>query len=685
MPGGTWSYPKEWNDQENLTNKDLNAQFQAVLENFNPEGIDDYSTDVAQMQLQTSPGDLGSESLPVSLAGELERIRYQIAAIIGQTYWYQKPAASLSADKPSVILSQPFKGVSEVDTWMESISRGNILNARLLDGYDNDYISDLQSTNKKFGDFPPVLSGNPIFSFSGKSSPRNKESLSMWMRNYPLDHYLAFNIQKGIYLKLNTFGRLESYVQLPQSQTENSKQVLSNIHTDVISGQSGWTNIIIQMRQGNVDGAGNDRLSSFVDNDDEQSVGSNFSTNQGDGGSWFFGCDKKDPLWDKFSAMSVLPQMESSDPWTFTGTLGQVSVSGGVLTIDSSGTQDSYFTKTTAIDLSSQTIELKGKFSSINPVISQVDGTPFAIQVRDDSMNRSCSINFYSDRIVVVNSLAAGGKWKTIFIDNTQWHVYRFVFSGATDPVLKVFVDGVHVDSVIIDVVDATALDLIGFGDFYSGSSQSGQSLIEWFAYADTAQNPVVSLGNNAPLGVDCNIDDLLVVQDYLSESSRGALQVYAARIALGVDLTKKDFFLSKKGSFMLPAATGDFVTASPTLVPVNTNDEENKYFVSDGIHEITIKASCQIENANAANQNVLYLSIQRLFSTDSFSTMSLNELFFVNAPVGYNIGTASRLSLEKKFILSPGVYYIKPYISSPGSTNASLKNSTVQIDVSHD
>ena len=110
--GGTWSYPKTWIDLENLTNEDLNAQFQAVLDNFQPSGMDDYSSDVAQMQLQTSPGDLGSESLPVSLAGEIERIRFQIAAIIGQPYWYQKPAASLSADKRPVILSAPFVGVS---------------------------------------------------------------------------------------------------------------------------------------------------------------------------------------------------------------------------------------------------------------------------------------------------------------------------------------------------------------------------------------------------------------------------------------------------------------------------------------------------------------------------------------------------------------------------------------------
>lgn len=81
-----------------LTNTDLNAEINNILDNLGPAGIDDYSTNAAQMKLQTSPGSLGSESLATSLAGEIERLRYVIQRIIGSdvTYWYQTPGASLS-------------------------------------------------------------------------------------------------------------------------------------------------------------------------------------------------------------------------------------------------------------------------------------------------------------------------------------------------------------------------------------------------------------------------------------------------------------------------------------------------------------------------------------------------------------------------------------------------------------
>jgi hypothetical protein len=50
--------------------------------------IDDYSTSAGQMRSQTSPGPVGAENLPTSLAGELERLRYVLARQNGTTYWY---------------------------------------------------------------------------------------------------------------------------------------------------------------------------------------------------------------------------------------------------------------------------------------------------------------------------------------------------------------------------------------------------------------------------------------------------------------------------------------------------------------------------------------------------------------------------------------------------------------------
>lgn len=97
MPGANFSRIKNW-DPEVLTNTDLNAEIDNILANLNPAGIDDYSTNATQMQIQTAPGDVGSESLATSIGGELERLRYVIARMIGTDvdYWYEEPPTSFS-------------------------------------------------------------------------------------------------------------------------------------------------------------------------------------------------------------------------------------------------------------------------------------------------------------------------------------------------------------------------------------------------------------------------------------------------------------------------------------------------------------------------------------------------------------------------------------------------------------
>jgi hypothetical protein len=95
--GATFPRLKNW-ITEILSNTDLNAEIDNILNNLGPAGIDDYSTNAAQMKLQTSPGSLGSESLATSLAGEVERLRYVIQRIIGTdvSYWYESPPSSIT-------------------------------------------------------------------------------------------------------------------------------------------------------------------------------------------------------------------------------------------------------------------------------------------------------------------------------------------------------------------------------------------------------------------------------------------------------------------------------------------------------------------------------------------------------------------------------------------------------------
>lgn len=74
---------------ELITADKYNGDHQVHLDNSTPQGVDDYSATVVQMQQQTDPGSLGSENLALSLAGELERLRFVLARLANVNVWYE--------------------------------------------------------------------------------------------------------------------------------------------------------------------------------------------------------------------------------------------------------------------------------------------------------------------------------------------------------------------------------------------------------------------------------------------------------------------------------------------------------------------------------------------------------------------------------------------------------------------
>ena len=94
--GGLYSRIKTWVDDEDVTYSDLNAEFDNVLTNLVPLMMDDYSTNVTQMQVTADPGEVGTESLATTIAGELARLRFMIEEITGEAQWYVTPGTSLA-------------------------------------------------------------------------------------------------------------------------------------------------------------------------------------------------------------------------------------------------------------------------------------------------------------------------------------------------------------------------------------------------------------------------------------------------------------------------------------------------------------------------------------------------------------------------------------------------------------
>lgn len=96
MAGSLQPRVKTWVATEDVVYSDLNAEFDNVLTAMQPLLIDDYSTNVTQMQVTADPGEVGTESVATTLAGELARLRFMFKEITGEAQWYESPVASLT-------------------------------------------------------------------------------------------------------------------------------------------------------------------------------------------------------------------------------------------------------------------------------------------------------------------------------------------------------------------------------------------------------------------------------------------------------------------------------------------------------------------------------------------------------------------------------------------------------------
>jgi len=75
-------------DGEVLTAAKYNSDRNEIVAGLDPPLIEDYSDTATEMRLVTDPGEVGTESLAGTLAGELERIRFILKERGGGAQWY---------------------------------------------------------------------------------------------------------------------------------------------------------------------------------------------------------------------------------------------------------------------------------------------------------------------------------------------------------------------------------------------------------------------------------------------------------------------------------------------------------------------------------------------------------------------------------------------------------------------
>ena len=91
---------KTWAFREVLQSSDINSAFQRTVNANTPTCTQAYSSSVSQMQSASDPYPSSSESLASTLSGELERLRFQIKAVVGKGQWYYTADNALAKDVP---------------------------------------------------------------------------------------------------------------------------------------------------------------------------------------------------------------------------------------------------------------------------------------------------------------------------------------------------------------------------------------------------------------------------------------------------------------------------------------------------------------------------------------------------------------------------------------------------------
>lgn len=92
---------KQWIGYENVTNEDLNAEFNNLIRSSGADTLGGANSTgnstptVLSMQSEENPGGLGSEVLSTTVQEDIKQLRYQLSLITGKTYWYIAPAESI--------------------------------------------------------------------------------------------------------------------------------------------------------------------------------------------------------------------------------------------------------------------------------------------------------------------------------------------------------------------------------------------------------------------------------------------------------------------------------------------------------------------------------------------------------------------------------------------------------------
>lgn len=664
---GLWSLYKSWVDDETLTNEDLNASFQRVLDNSVSDQIEGYSTlnnvnNNSRMDSTTNPYPASVRSYATSVAGEIQRLRYMIKSITGNTNWYEAPTSSLSQvisgvnDSPT---SDQIAFYSSFNSYVESAKSGAFIVGS--DAAGTIASSSISSSGQKFGSgFLSVSANN---SAAAKIvSIRNKVfSFHFWVKSPTATKPIL--VVPGLRLMVYCNGSGFAYLEMCsfEAAATDQKSKISITGSALITDGS-WHSICVSIDGSQSSGSRVARL--FVDGAEQgtaittgtfiiPALSETYAFLNGNYAGFTNGV---------YSSPTNTAAFSSDTPTGFTKT-GSVSVSNGVATMTSAAGVVKYSVTSPVVSFNSATVRTFARIILRNTVaLSSTSttsyGTGFVVNMRHDAADRSVSFVFTDKGVGIVDKTDDDRVFYPL--DTSEWHVYDCVVLNS---VAYLFIDGLNVASLLLAATDSTAGDLVQFG--FINTANSGSFEVALFENFSTSSLGVIQ-DNNTSLSVD----DMVVFEQAQTASSVVLSQLQNASAGSVLKSSKKNF---------LPNIGPSLITSKDISIPSSSTLLSAKTVLADGDSYYDIFISGTIISAGSVGTISLYMLVGSLQATDDDALlMFASEKQSATVPSGY----AQPFCLRSKFRLKNGSTNVSLYGISSGAGTYTLAAQDLRIGV---
>lgn len=520
---GIFSLLKTWNENETLTSQDLNNAFLNQKTNATAAATEGYSTvnnvpNLARIQADIDPapsGDPLASEGNQTVAGEIQRIRYQIKKILGSDYWYDAPASSLTDQ-----ISAPFF-VSSCDTFNSWVASGGLAGPFRVESSTGAGYVNITNDEFKFGSgCVNVLNDTNSSTFSAPAIPlgkltNKKLSFAFWAK----DFFANANVFSTTILPLDISITSDLKVQLivkSMSADTSSTKVSYTITGDDAIVATQWNHIAVALDFSG--DAGSHKIALYV----------NGVLQTGSTSSATFYALTNVPIQGafglRFSRFYDFPVVAAFSSTTVTGfslTGSAPSLSNGVLNYGAGSSYYGASANVTQVDMAFR-LDYLGSSAS-----SQADYTtyPNILKIRNAG-DYELLVYAGPNELVFVSASVVVGQ---VLIDPFVWHNLRVTNSGSSS--FEIYLDGrpVFFPSGLVGFTLSASTNgsggVVQFGVINSGVLSGLSVNIAWLAY-DTAAVPATGIIPNSALS-DGYVDEVVSVDSYFTENSSllGALQ----------------------------------------------------------------------------------------------------------------------------------------------------------------